>query len=1593
MQAVGGQTNRPVDDVGLITDNDGWVTVQAKKGLRIAEAESSPLAEALHQLVDIQLTGVPDSPPRVESLREIDTERDLVLVLTDESAPQTVDRYLAPVTDRLRDLPDGVPLSDVPKNGDEKRALRVVRDHLAHSWRSARGEELTEAGFRHLAKVLSVRRMFLTDGGEHERGAQVMLSNLTDDLATARRVWRELQLEGQRLAEERSFIDRKTLIRRLEVQGINLRPAARLRSDISRLRDLTQTNIQALGAALTIAAPEGPVALHRTVEPAAAEADGNLAITGAPGTGKTVLLHTMAAELSTKNVDLVVLQSANLGASVGQTRIELGIDHDLSDVLLRWSGNRAGVLLIDGLDQTRAMDASGWLPDLARALSGTRWRIVATIRTFDLKHGRRWREMFAGDVVAPGAADAELAGVRHLVVGDLTSDEMAPLREASPRLARLLDDADAQLRLLLANPFNLDLAARLLTDSDSDLLTARSRVDLLDRYWRLRVLQGTGDLDRLRTLRAVVRQMLADRRQAVNPVDLPPQATSSALEGLRHDDVLRDLRMTAGSAMALITFAHPVLFDYAVAVLALGDIRRADSLAVVLDDDPNLAVTVRPSLEYRLAIAWGNDTSRRGFWHLALRLASRTSGHLLAATVAAQVAAREMEDFADIEVLANACTGIVSDPNGNWGTAEAGNLAFLVAAAIARHPRPQHGLEILADLTSHLAATARATDSVDLALLAAQLPLRAVNQQTTALHAASPKWISTAVDCMKVALEDLTDPSRVPLGQLGSRLLAAVASRDPDAVGDVISAIIAPQTIQAWSIKAVEPLISQIPDLAKTAPQFAVAIGAAVWEYKETEETATTQLIDSAILGMTSNRRQDLESAQFAVGQKFAELVNADLSAAADLLMRIVELPRMYSWGGGNLSSGLPQLRMGNTLELAGGGGSLPTMVDAFIARFGQVADLEAESAQNPERGQADEIVAKLLNGLHLSEVWQKLLYHAAMAPSPALSRALLPALTSPSLYVQPDTWNAASHVAARLSPSLEQDAHLRLEYAILGLVEAGASDTDPAKVRDQLRLRARMILNALDADKLSPEARQLVTGQPDLAEPLPDLTEDYDSGFREIGPWSPDRPIPGSMQDLASQIHAASQQSRDQNPQNRAEGLRRLTELWDELKGYGAGESATQGADDQRASLRAEIAERLATSADVTPDTELGSAVYSALLSALPDATSASDNTGPDWDSTPTPSWRPTPGTNAIQGLVHLAWRQDWMSVHEQIAASLGPLLDSTNRVHRYLASYALPALHRSAGDLLSELERRLQSDEDRHIATHLMNLLAQLSGSEPERVDQVLQRLASLPRWAVLTSSPSGDRPLGPADQAGVAVGLMAQLAAGHGSPYSHEAVSAWLAQPVDNPNRAAWTIGNLRGLLNPADAAARPAQDRAFGLISLSMNQLRDVFAEAQQPGATQAPSQRITDAIKIAADIAQHLYFASGAFGQTDPSPPGENQSRFTARALPLLDQLSHIHFPAVTQQIVQITDHISGTQPKRALLTAAAAVIGDPAYAREPLGLDTTLQLVRHFTAEHRDLVLNDPECTTAVRALLEAFVRLGWDQAIDLAEQLDELFT
>ena len=199
--SVGGQTNRPVDDVGLVTESGGWVTIQAKKGMRLGSKAGSPLAEALRQLVEIDQVGVPDGAS--ELLRPLDADRDLVLILSDDSAPLRVNAHMAPLTNRLRMLPATVPLADAAPNGDEEKALGLLKDHLGKAWSDRWGRAMTEADFRRLIGVLSVRALRIADDAEDYLTVQVMLRELAGEATTSLTLWNALKLQGQRLAEER----------------------------------------------------------------------------------------------------------------------------------------------------------------------------------------------------------------------------------------------------------------------------------------------------------------------------------------------------------------------------------------------------------------------------------------------------------------------------------------------------------------------------------------------------------------------------------------------------------------------------------------------------------------------------------------------------------------------------------------------------------------------------------------------------------------------------------------------------------------------------------------------------------------------------------------------------------------------------------------------------------------------------------------------------------------------------------------------------------------------------------------------------------------------------------------------------------------------------------------------------------------------------------------------------------------------------------------------------------------------------------------------------------------------------------------------
>jgi hypothetical protein len=1587
---VGGQTNRPVDDVGLVTDEGGWVTIQAKKGMRVDKRPGGGLGEAVRQLVEIDEAGVPEGPSGI--LRPLEPDRDLVLILSDDSAAQTVNRNLAPVVSRLRDLLPDVPVAEAAPNRDQAEALGALKVQLERCWKERWARDLTDADFRRLTRVLSVRALHIAEDGEdYATTVRVMLRDLAGDATSAETLWKALLTEGQRLAEERAYLGRDGLVKILDAQGIVLRPVARLRSDIETLRALSRVNTGLLGEEASITAPEGPVRLTRSVEPALLGAVGNVAVTGVPGSGKTVLLSALA-EAAQATHDVAVLRAEDLRSSKAATRAELNLRHDLAEVLVGWTGQRPGLLLIDGIDQARGPEAPDWLPSLAAELSGTRWQVVATIRSFDLKNSSRWKGMFRGTPVAAAAADPELAGVRHLLVGDLAGEELDVLRAASPRLAGLLDEASPRLRELLANPFNLDLAGQLLDDGDASILQVHTRAELLAEYWRRRVGQPPAAWDRIRTLRALVRQMLAGGRQAVSSLDLPAEATGEALTDLHRSGVLRQAPARPGRIDAPTGFAHPVLFDYAVAMLALGDLGQPGSLADVLDEDPNLAMTVRPSLEYRLGDAWAADPSRRDFWRLGLRLASKDSGHPLAAGETARVAAMQVNDIADLATLAAAATGAATDPAWRWGCGEARLLAFLLAAA-AERSRRREAMACIDALTCALARQARAADDVDLAVAAAQLPVRAEGPRNTAAGTPGYPWTAAAAaDCMTVALKDLDDQRRIMLADPAARLLALVAATDPAAVAPIVAAVIDPGALHAWGMKAIRHLTRILPAIARKDPGLAIAVGTAPWQYEETRRTPTPML-GSAILELSGNLQQDVDGERYVVGTCFAEIMQADPVAATTLLLAILQLPRMLQFPAADWRES-PAVGQGAPLMFAGGHQVLTTMVDA-LARGMQ--DL-AEAGSGQAGSALDQIVGRLVGELHHGETWKRLLARAGAAPSAALARALLPALSTATLYAHHETWNEAAHAACRAATLLTPEELSQVQDAIRRTPDARTTPVTRPHA-EALEQRADMILAALQQAAagigVSPKARSSESISPGG---LPPLQDEPSMPFR--GEWSREDTVPGSFDDLAHRIREQTQQEAHTPLGGDAAACRNLTVLWDELDKLTAGGKAGQA---EALDLAAEIAERLAACPDTAPDGPLGQRIIATFLTALPDPGSlqaSADSRNADqssWASSLNPGWGVTAATRSAQALVRLYLDESWRAVRgSEIRAALTLLSDAPDPMYRLIASDALPALGGEQDAQITELERRLSLEEDRHVATRLIYILARYVNRAPRRIDDVLNRLAAAPRWAVLSASPAGEQPIGPAGQGSIGVGIIAALGAVCGTPFAREVLDAWLMAPADHPQRAMAALHSLSSLLNPADPAEWPAQERLLDVAGKGLAQVQEAFDDAAKAHGTPGQEQaRASAAVNYADHLALLIYAESGAMDDKRQQPAqkqrGELQ-RYALLAMPLLEGLSEIHVPSITHHVVQTADQIAPASPKKALLLVVKAVTGDEAYWREPAGAETVLGFIRRFAADHRAIFLGDREAVEAVRRLLESFIRLGWHQAIELAEELDELF-
>jgi hypothetical protein len=172
----------------------------------------------------------------------------------------------------------------------------------------------------------------------------------------------------------------------------------------------------------------------------------------------------------------------------------LGLQHDLGEVLENWSGESNGLLLIDALDAARGSNSLSVLGGLIRRVAhttGSRWRVVASIRIFDLRYSQELQQIFKRSFGVTGPReyqDGLFPDVRHIKVPRFSKSELEEILIQAPELQRIFETATKALTELLDIPFNLRLVAEMLSDERyaTDLGGIDTQVGLLSKYWASR---------------------------------------------------------------------------------------------------------------------------------------------------------------------------------------------------------------------------------------------------------------------------------------------------------------------------------------------------------------------------------------------------------------------------------------------------------------------------------------------------------------------------------------------------------------------------------------------------------------------------------------------------------------------------------------------------------------------------------------------------------------------------------------------------------------------------------------------------------------------------------------------------------------------------------------------------------------------------------------------------------------------------------------------------------------------------------------------------------------------------------------------------
>jgi len=944
---------------------------------------------------------------------------------------------------------------DAAMTQGERQVWETVLEHVERSWEGAVQTAPDDEERRQLLRLIRIQHLDVDANSPGEREAVSALAALTSQAENAAPflAWTTLiELCGQ-LATSRSGGDRVRLQNALLQRGIQVGPDQRYEADIARLRKLAVTVTAALAQLAEIRVGETTIKIDRAVAPAlrTAAANGSVVVVGDPGSGKSGQLHDFAAALADSGADVVVLAVDRLAAqSLLQLRDELGLQHDLADVLANWPGTSPAYLIIDALDSARSESAAAGMNELVGSMirNGGRWRVVVAVRKFDLAKSSSLQPLFAGQPPDQPSPDPEFSRVRHINVSPLNAAEIAQVSSQSVTLGEIIARAHAALKELLRLPFNLRLVADIVSAGVpiDEFSPIQTQISLLDKYWTARIVgNDQAGYARENILRDVVQKMADRRAMRVHVADLETTSTlNPELDELLRRHVLVHWSPVPGVRQRdVLAFAHNLLFDYAVGrLLFFSDQNRF--IHFLEGPNADAVMAIRPSVVLCFQHHW--YLSSDAFWDLVLRIERLIESPEIVRLIGPTVATELARDAEQLQPLIAAIR--LSD--------RAGQAAFrhLVGSLLAATPDSFRGPSepVWASLAEAISAGLEDETAYALATL------------LNLLMGPPPRSIDT----------------RAQLGRASRNLLSFVRCRPQYESWLSRNALTA--VCRTYCTSAAESSIllrscfdrallqehghEEVPVLAREArpaldcdPEFIAELYRTAFSHIETSEATTVIGDNQRILTLTSTRRQDYELGRYELAQLFPGFVGRHPVFAFNVLIVVVAEYIRAAHPRDSNQPDEPFEFLGRTAHIrgdyseiwdSGGVGSHATPLELLDIVDSHLIGLPATDASADVIDQFLSVVAE--RNVYAT-VWRRVLRSASTAAS-TLGTKVWPLACAVPILTGFDTSHVAGEYLSAAFSLLTEGQRLRIEQAIWSIADDQSSIVDGAgstRQRDRL--------------------------------------------------------------------------------------------------------------------------------------------------------------------------------------------------------------------------------------------------------------------------------------------------------------------------------------------------------------------------------------------------------------------------------------------------------------------------------------------------------------------------------------------------------------